>query len=61
VGDLVKAVVLNIDDERGRIALSTQVLEKYPGEMLKDKATIMAEAEERAKNLSKSVSEGDNN
>ena len=61
VGDLIKAVVLNIDDERGRIALSTQVLEKYPGEMLKDMATVMAEAETRAQNVAKTLSEGDTN
>jgi small subunit ribosomal protein S1 len=60
VGDPIKAVVLNIDDERGRIALSTQVLEKYPGEILKDMATMMAEAEERAENAAKNMSsEGD--
>lgn len=60
VGDPIKAVVLNIDDQRGRIALSTQVLEKYPGEILKDLPTMMAEAEERAKNVAKVVAEGDN-
>ena len=60
VGDPIKAVVLNIDDQRGRIALSTQVLEKYPGEILKDLPTMMAEAEERAKNAAKVVAEGDN-
>ena len=60
VGDPVKAIVLNIDDQRGRIALSTQVLEKYPGEVLKDLATVMAEADERAKNVAKVVAEGDN-
>ncbi|MEO1396338.1 MAG: S1 RNA-binding domain-containing protein [Cyanobacteria bacterium J06634_5] len=61
VGDPIKAVVLNIDDARGRIALSTQVLEKYPGEILKDMATMMAEAEERAKHVAKTLSEGDTN
>ncbi|MEL6604549.1 MAG: S1 RNA-binding domain-containing protein [Cyanobacteria bacterium J06614_10] len=60
VGDPIKAIVLNIDDERGRIALSTQVLEKYPGEILKDLPTMMAEAEERAKNVAKVLAEGDN-
>ncbi len=60
VGDSIKAVVLNIDDERGRVALSTQVLEKYPGEILKDMATMMAEAEERVKHLANSsATEGD--
>ena len=55
VGEPIKAVVLNIDEERGRIALSTQVLEKYPGEMTKDKATVMAEAEERAKKAENAI------
>ncbi len=61
VGEPIKAVVLNIDEERGRIALSTQVLEKYPGEMMKDKATVMAEAEERAKHVEKTLAAGDGN
>ncbi|MEO0378110.1 MAG: 30S ribosomal protein S1, partial [Cyanobacteria bacterium P01_A01_bin.17] len=60
VGDPIKAIVLNIDDERGRIALSTQVLEKYPGEILKEMPTMMAEAEERAKNVAKVLAQGDN-
>ena len=55
VGEPIKAVVLNIDEERGRIALSTQVLEKYPGEMTKEKATVMAEAEERAKKAENAI------
>ena len=59
VGDPIKAIVLNIDDARGRIALSTQVLEKYPGEILKDLPVVMAEAEERAKNVAKVLAEGD--
>ena len=59
VGDPIKAVVLNIDDQKGRISLSTQVLEKYPGEMLKEKDTLMAEAEERAKNIANKLAEGD--
>ena len=47
--------------KKGRIALSTQVLEKYPGEMLKEAATVMAEADERAKKVANEVSEGDSN
>ncbi len=60
VGDPIKAIVLNIDDERGRIALSTQVLEKYPGEILKEMPTMMAEAEERAKHVANALAQGDN-
>ncbi len=33
-GDRVKAVVLNVDTEKGRIALSTKHLEPTPGEWL---------------------------
>lgn len=43
----IKAVVVNLDLERNRIALSTKVLEKYPGEMLKEADVVLAEAEER--------------
>ncbi|MBE9076643.1 S1 RNA-binding domain-containing protein [Romeria aff. gracilis LEGE 07310] len=59
VGQPIKAVVTNIDDERGRISLSTQALEKYPGEMLKEPETVMAEAEQRAEQVSKVLAESD--
>ncbi|NJL97997.1 MAG: S1 RNA-binding domain-containing protein [Synechococcaceae cyanobacterium SM2_3_2] len=48
VGQSIKAVVLDIDEGRGRMALSTRVLEKHPGEMLEQMATVLSEAEERA-------------
>ena len=48
VGQTIKAVVLDIDEGRGRMALSTRVLEKHPGEMLEQMATVLSEAEERA-------------
>jgi small subunit ribosomal protein S1 len=47
VEQAIKAVVVNLDLERNRIALSTKVLEKYPGEMLKEADVVLAEAEER--------------
>lgn len=47
VGQSLKAVVLDIDEGRGRMALSTRVLEKHPGEMLENFSTVMAEADER--------------
>jgi small subunit ribosomal protein S1 len=59
VGQPIKAVIVNIDDARQRIGLSTKVLEKYPGELLKDAATVMAEAETRAEDVSKLLAERD--
>ncbi|WP_017326696.1 S1 RNA-binding domain-containing protein [Synechococcus sp. PCC 7336] len=48
VGQPVKAVIISIDEARGRVGLSTQVLEKSPGEMLTDAERVFAEAEKRA-------------
>lgn len=47
VGQPIKAVVVALDGDRNRISLSTKVLEKYPGEFLKEPDTLMAEAENR--------------
>ena len=57
IGQDVKAVVLNLDEERGRISLSTKVLEKYPGEILKEPEKLMAEAPERAADPGKLLAE----
>ena len=59
VGTPIKAVVVNIDTEKQRIGLSTKVLEKYPGEMLKDFDAVMAAAEERASDPAKLLAERD--
>ena len=59
VGQSIKVVVISIDDARKRISLSTKVLEKYPGEMIKDLATVMAEAEERSQDVAKMLAEKD--
>ncbi|HEY9846408.1 MAG TPA: S1 RNA-binding domain-containing protein [Candidatus Caenarcaniphilales bacterium] len=48
LGEAVKAVIIEVDHSRGRVSLSTKVLENQPGEMLEHKAHIMAEAEARA-------------
>tara|TARA_B100000212_G_scaffold113528_1_gene84630 strand:+ start:2617 stop:3843 length:1227 start_codon:yes stop_codon:yes gene_type:complete len=47
-GELVKALITEIDLERGRIGLDTALLENSPGELLIDKAKVMNEANERA-------------
>ena len=58
-GQDIKAIVANIDSGRGRISLSTKVLEKYPGEVLKDFDTVMADAENRLQNVGKLLAESD--
>jgi len=52
-GQFVKAVVVEIDDIKRRISLSTKVLENYPGEMLEKMAEVMAEAESRLQKSNK--------
>ncbi len=54
VGDPVTAAVVDVDESRGRIALSTKILELHPGEFLENREAVLAQAEERlAKNISK--------
>ncbi len=48
-GDSVKSVVVDLDPSRGRISLSTKVLEKRPGEMLDAASDVYEDAENRLK------------
>ena len=47
-GEIVKALVNEIDLEKGRIGLDTALLENSPGELLIDKDKVFKEANERA-------------
>ncbi len=47
-GELIKALITEIDLERGRIGLNTALLENSPGELIVDKEKVMIEAYERA-------------
>ena len=47
-GEFIKALITEIDLERGRIGLNTALLEDSPGELLVDKEKVMIEAAERA-------------
>ncbi|MGF1460463.1 MAG: S1 RNA-binding domain-containing protein [Leptolyngbyaceae cyanobacterium] len=58
-GQAIKAVIVNIDDQRGRISLSTKVLEKYPGEVLKEFDTVMADVDSRLQNVGKLLAESE--
>jgi small subunit ribosomal protein S1 len=52
-GEAVTAVVLDVDESRHRISLSTKILELHPGELLEHKAEVFANAIERLeKNIS---------
>lgn len=47
IGQIVKAMIADIDEGRGRISLSTKVLENFPGEMIEQPAQVMDEADSR--------------
>ena len=55
VGQPVKAMIVNLDADQGRISLSTKVLENYPGEMLDNPATVFEEATNREPRARKTV------
>ncbi|BAQ64181.1 S1 RNA-binding domain-containing protein [Geminocystis sp. NIES-3709] len=47
IGEEIKVVVLEIDEMKNRISLSTKVLETYPGEFVEKKDLVMETAETR--------------
>jgi small subunit ribosomal protein S1 len=55
MGQPIKALIIDIDDTRKRVSLSTKVLENYPGEMLEKITDVMAEAELRAEKARKTM------
>ena len=59
VGQSIKAVVVGLDPERNRISLSTKVLEKYPGEVIKESEAVFEDAENRLGDVSKVLAESE--
>lgn len=57
VGQPIKAIIIDLDEGKGRVALSTRVLENFPGEMLENMDEVMASAEARAERARNKVSE----
>jgi len=57
LGQTIKAVIMDLDEAKGRIALSTRVLESFPGEMLEKMDEVMTNAEARANKAKKSIAE----
>ena len=47
-GEYIKALITEIDLEKGRIGLNTSLLENTPGELLIEKQKVMNEADQRA-------------
>ena len=47
-GDRLKVMVLSMDQQRGRVTLSTKKLEPTPGDMLRDPQLVFEKAEEMA-------------
>lgn len=47
IGEEIKVVVLEIDEIKNRISLTTKVLENYPGEFIEKKDLVMETAEAR--------------
>ncbi|AFY73471.1 ribosomal protein S1 [Synechococcus sp. PCC 7502] len=54
IGEPIKAVILDIDESRNRISLSTKILENHAGEFIDQREQVLAEAEQRLEtNISK--------
>lgn len=51
----VKAMIVDLEEGRKRISLSTRVLENYPGEMLENVDAVMESAEARAERARKGL------
>lgn len=54
-GDPIQALIVDIDEGKGRIALSTKHLENHPGEIVENFAEVMATAEARAERARKKL------
>ncbi|MDP5337308.1 MAG: S1 RNA-binding domain-containing protein [Nodularia sp. (in: cyanobacteria)] len=57
IGQTIKAVIIDLDEGKGRVAISTRVLENFPGEMLENFDEVMASAEARANRASNKPAE----
>jgi small subunit ribosomal protein S1 len=48
IGQPIKALIIDLDEGKGRVAISTRALENFPGEVVENFAEVMASAEARA-------------
>lgn len=54
IGQEIKGIVIDIDESKGRVAISTRKLENYPGEVLENLAEVMSSADARANRVNSS-------
>jgi small subunit ribosomal protein S1 len=54
-GQAIKALIVDLDEVKRRVSLSTKVLESYPGEMVEKMSEVMADAEVRAEKARKEL------
>lgn len=59
IGQTIKVVVLQIDEYKNRISLSTKILENYPGEWLENATTIINTAEERMEQVKEKLAQAE--
>lgn len=55
LGQTIKAVVIDIDEAKGRVSLSTKLLENYPGELMEKFNEVMDNAEARHHKISQTL------
>ena len=55
LGQLIKAIIIDLDEGKGRVSLSTRVLENHPGEMMENMTEVMESAEARAERARKNL------
>ncbi len=57
IGQPIKAVIIDLDEGKGRVAISTRVLENIPGEVVENFAEVMSSAESRANRAANKTAE----
>ncbi|MGK7873191.1 MAG: S1 RNA-binding domain-containing protein [Xenococcaceae cyanobacterium] len=57
IGQQIKVMIVDIDEYKNRLSLSTKVLENYPGEILEKMDEVMATASERVQKAKEKLSE----
>lgn len=58
IGQTIQVVIVDIDEYKNRISLSTKILEAYPGEILENMEEMMANAPERLAAAKEKMAEG---
>jgi len=57
IGQPIKAVIIDLDEGKGRVAISTRILENFPGEVVENFAEVMDSAEARANRAANKTAE----